>query len=81
MHIFFVLALLEGHIGLQVPVPELQQLVILLQLALVFLEQFVVQVLVVDGRIVHRDVEAGLLHLPAAVLCYCFIELLQFFGY
>ena len=79
MDIFFVLALFESHISLQVSVAQFQQLVVLLQLAFVFLEQLVVQVLVVDRGIVHRDVEAGRL-LSIFVAC-CLAQLLQVFSY
>lgn len=78
--VFFVLALLEGHISLQVSVAQLQQLVILLQFALVFLEQLMVQVLVVDRCIVHRDVEADSLQLFVVGCCFV-LQLLQLFGY
>jgi len=79
--VFFVLALLERHVRLQISVAELEQLVILLQFALVLLEQLVVEVLVVDSCIVHRDVEADSLQL-FAVVCRCFVlQLLQLFGY
>ena len=58
VYVFLVLALFEGHVRLQVAVSQLEQLVVLLELALVFLEQLVVQILVVHGSIVHGNVQA-----------------------
>jgi len=75
--VFPVLALLECHISLQVSVTQLQQFVVLLQFTFVFLEQFVVEVLVVDCGIVHGDVEAGRLQF----LVGCLLKRLQVFSY
>lgn len=75
--VFIVLTFLKGHVGLEVPVSQLQQLVVLLKFALVFLEQFVVQVLVVHRCIVHRDVQANHVHLPVVRL----LQFLQVFSY
>lgn len=77
MDVFFVLASLQCHISFQIPISQLQQPVILLKLALVFLEQFVVQILVIYRRIVHGYVQGGHVNLLVVGL----VQILQVFSY
>ena len=51
-------SLFQSHVRSQVFVSAVKKSVVLLQLALVFLEQFVVQKLVVDGCVVNRHVHS-----------------------
>ena len=75
--VLLVLALLQRHVGLQVPVAQLEQLVVLLELAFVFLEQLVVQILIVHTCVVHGNVQPDSVHLPWVGL----VQLFQVFSY
>lgn len=76
MNVIVKHAFLERHIRPQISISQLQQLVVLLQFALVLLKQLVVHELVVFRGVEDGYIEPTNLHIFRLCFLYTFLELL-----